>query len=177
MDTAVEMNLEEFLVGKSEQDQITVIGAINAMHEKYGEDYFLHNFDPKEFVLLLEPDLGKLFIKWIKGYYYELKAQKEAAAQKIAQSKDEVGYKKPPKHSQFKKGQSGNPSGKKKGGEHMLNKVHKNLIKKVKTKDGKTTTLADIASETMAKLIAQGKYEPARDMLRVMQECGLLTSV
>ena len=26
----------------------------------------------------------------------------------------EVGYKKPPKHSQFKKGQSGNPSGRKK---------------------------------------------------------------
>jgi hypothetical protein len=27
----------------------------------------------------------------------------------------EVGYRKPPKHTQFKKGQSGNPSGKRKG--------------------------------------------------------------
>ena len=32
-----------------------------------------------------------------------------------------VGYKKPPKHSRFKKGQSGNPSGRRKGRSSTVN--------------------------------------------------------
>ncbi len=37
----------------------------------------------------------------------------------------DVGYKKPPKHTQWSKGQSGNPSGKKKKDESLVDKVNK----------------------------------------------------
>ena len=43
----------------------------------------------------------------------------------------EVGYRKPPKHSQFKKGQSGNPKGQPKGSKNLRTDLQEELQEKV----------------------------------------------
>jgi len=48
----------------------------------------------------------------------------------------DVGYKKPPKHTRFKSGQSGNPKGRKKGGINLGELLLKELNKKIKIREG-----------------------------------------
>lgn len=51
----------------------------------------------------------------------------------------EVGYKKPPKNTQFKKGQSGNPKGRPKGIKNLTTDLQEELESKIQiTEDGKT---------------------------------------
>jgi Family of unknown function (DUF5681) len=47
-----------------------------------------------------------------------------------------VGYRKPPKHSQFKPGQSGNPKGRKKGAKGMKTLAQQTLTAKVSVRTG-----------------------------------------
>lgn len=57
----------------------------------------------------------------------------------------DVGYKKPPKHSQFKKGQSGNPSGKAKKSPSFVDLIMQEAAKVVPVKvDGQTKTLSQL---------------------------------
>jgi len=67
----------------------------------------------------------------------------------------EVGYKKPPKAGQFKKGQSGNPKGRPKGTQNVSTVVQKALCRKVTvTVNGKlhkTTVLEATLMATAAK--------------------------
>jgi hypothetical protein len=53
---------------------------------------------------------------------------------------DEVGYCKPPKRTQFKPGQSGNPKGRPKGAKNFSTKVHEVLSLPVKITQGKRQT-------------------------------------
>jgi hypothetical protein len=48
----------------------------------------------------------------------------------------EVGYRKPPKHTQFRAGQSGNASGRRKGMRNLMTDVRRTLKVPVKVKDG-----------------------------------------
>ena len=47
-----------------------------------------------------------------------------------------VGYKKPPKHTQFKKGQSGNPKGRPKGTKNLATDLAEELAEKVLVTEG-----------------------------------------
>jgi hypothetical protein len=55
----------------------------------------------------------------------------------------EVGYKKPPVHTQFKKGQSGNPNGRKKGTRNLKNDILEELSESISiTENGKVAKMS-----------------------------------
>ena len=71
----------------------------------------------------------------------------------------EVGYARPPEHSQFKKGQSGNPKGRPKGGLNLATLYNRALGEKVTiTENGrrKTITKLEIALKQLINKAAQG---------------------
>ena len=47
-----------------------------------------------------------------------------------------IGYKKPPKHSQFKPGQSGNPKGRPKGTKNLATDLQEELTAKIVVREG-----------------------------------------
>ena len=49
---------------------------------------------------------------------------------------DEVGYKKPPKHTRFKRGQSGNPRGRPKGSRNLKTELAEELQEQIRIKEG-----------------------------------------
>ena len=49
----------------------------------------------------------------------------------MANDDDSVGYKKPPKHTQFKPGQSGNPKGRPKGTKNLATDLSEELSEKI----------------------------------------------
>lgn len=53
----------------------------------------------------------------------------------------DVGYKKPPVHTRFKKGQSGNPKGKAKGTNNFSTDLNNELKKKIEVNEGGRTKL------------------------------------
>lgn len=66
------------------------------------------------------------------------------------QSGQDVGYGKPPKHSQFKKGRSGNPKGRPKGARNFKTEVDAVLNSKVSViHDGKPKTVSTIQAAMM----------------------------
>ena len=86
---------------------------------------------------------------------------------------DEVGYGKPPKNSQFKKGQSGNPKGRLKGMRNLESIVRDEAYSKISIKEhGKTRTVTKVEAlmkRMMAKGI-QGDNKAASIALSLMQE-------
>lgn len=48
----------------------------------------------------------------------------------------EVGYRKPPKHTQFGKGQSGNPNGRPKGSRNLKTDLQEELSEKILVREG-----------------------------------------
>ena len=62
-----------------------------------------------------------------------------------------IGYCSPPVHSQFKPGQSGNPSGRAKGGQNLKTLFNKVLDEEISLRDG-----ADVKRITKAEAIVRG---------------------
>ena len=62
-----------------------------------------------------------------------------------------VGYKRPPLHSRFKPGQSGNPSGRAKGSQNLKTLFHKILKEQISLREG-----ADVRKVSKAEAIMRG---------------------
>jgi hypothetical protein len=59
----------------------------------------------------------------------------------------DVGYGKPPKANQFRKGRTGNPRGRKQGEENIISAFKRHVLKRVKIKEGdqaRSITLAEV---------------------------------
>lgn len=78
----------------------------------------------------------------------------------------EVGYRKPPKHTRFKKGQSGNPKGRPKGCQNTRIELENLLNQRIEVRgvDGKTKTL------TVRKAVLQKIVHDALKGVRHAQE-------
>lgn len=70
----------------------------------------------------------------------------------------EVGYGKPPKHTQFQKGCSGNPKGRPKGSESLLTMIQKTLDEKVLVSGPrrKRMTKMEVGLTQLANNVAKG---------------------
>jgi hypothetical protein len=81
----------------------------------------------------------------------------------------EVGYRKPPKHSRFKKGQSGNPSGKLPGTKNFATLIKQDLLAPVVVQQNghrtKTTKLRVMVTRFVHQAM-QGDYASTRLLLR-----------
>jgi len=81
----------------------------------------------------------------------------------------EVGYRKPPKHSRFKKGQSGNPRGKPRGTKNSATLLKQALLASVLVKQNghqtKTTKLRVIVTRLIHQAM-QGDYPSIRLLIR-----------
>jgi hypothetical protein len=85
----------------------------------------------------------------------------------------EVGYKNPPLHSQFKKGQSGNPRGRrKKEGPTILESLQAELKKSITvTEDGKSrrVTKLDVMIMQMVQRGMKGEIKASTAVFRLLQ--------
>lgn len=92
----------------------------------------------------------------------------------------DVGYGKPPAHSRFKKGQSGNPKGKKKGDRTYQAIVRGVLNEKVPVRTArgmkKITKLEALVHTTMNSAL-KGDAKSVDQILKIAREAGLTNEV
>lgn len=84
----------------------------------------------------------------------------------------EVGYGKPPKHSQFKKGQSGHP-GRAKGSKNLATVIRKELAKKVAVTDDRGRRMVSKFEVAIAQLVnkaVQGDHKATTLMLAMWRQ-------
>jgi hypothetical protein len=92
--------------------------------------------------------------------------------------RDEVGYKKPPRNSQFQRGRSGNPSGRPKGALNLETILKRNLNAKVVINENgvrKKVTKLEAAMMQLANKSATGDSTATRQLLTVLSvaQCKL----
>lgn len=90
----------------------------------------------------------------------------------------EVGYGKPPQHSRFSKGKSGNPSGRRKprlSDAEVVAKIRDQKIAiKLRGKETRVTMLEAAILQTINKTIASGKPRDLECLLRLLEKYGAL---
>jgi hypothetical protein len=85
----------------------------------------------------------------------------------------EVGRGKPTKHTQFKKGQSGYPSGRPKGRPNVRTMMEKTLLQPISVTEGgkkKKITLLELAIRQVANKAAKGDERALRALLQLSAE-------
>ena len=88
---------------------------------------------------------------------------------------EKVGYKRPPVHSRFKPGQSGNPAGRAKGSQNLKTLFHKIMKEQVQLREGTDVRKVTKAEAIMRGLIIGALKGDTRSMgtlLRMAQETG-----
>ncbi|MBE7204544.1 MAG: hypothetical protein INR70_43050 [Parafilimonas terrae] len=93
----------------------------------------------------------------------------------------EVGYGRPPPHTRFKPGQSGNPKGRAKGARDVKTFLEEALrqefLEKVTIVEGgkrRTMTKLQVIVKTNANKAAKGEGRPLRELLALAHRLGLL---
>src|SRR5215211_2286641 len=86
-----------------------------------------------------------------------------------------VGYKRPPVHSRFKPGQSGNPSGRAKGSQNLKTLFHKILKEEVSLREGSDVRKVSKAEALMRGLIVgalKGDSRSLGTLFRLAEQTG-----
>ena len=84
----------------------------------------------------------------------------------------EVGYKKPPKHTRFKKGQSGNPKGRPKGSRNFSTDVKATLSQSVRVTEGGKAKTISTQLATLLRLREAALRCDARALDRLLELAG-----
>lgn len=87
----------------------------------------------------------------------------------------EVGYGKPPKAKQFKKGQSGNPKGRPKESASLASTLEKALSEKVEVRDGdriRKMTKAEVMIQSLLARGIKGDQQAMSTLFRLMKDVG-----
>ncbi len=91
-----------------------------------------------------------------------------------------VGYRKPPAHSRFKPGQSGNPKGKKKGNKSFKATVGSIFSEKIKVqtpRGTKTMSKLEALVRTNMNNALQGDPKAIDQVLKMAREAGLVNEI
>jgi len=95
-------------------------------------------------------------------------------APKAATNDYAVGYGRPPLHTRFKKGKSGNPKGRPKGGRNLKTELRDIALMKVPVRDGDTQRLISlVAANLMAQGVKGAKGDPRSSNLFLNQSAKL----
>jgi uncharacterized protein DUF5681 len=92
-----------------------------------------------------------------------------------ADSTYNVGYGKPPKANQFRKGQTGNPRGKRRGEENIASAFKRIVLRRVKINDGekvRTVTLAEAVILKNINAALQKNPLAMSNIFRLAEEAG-----
>ena len=85
-----------------------------------------------------------------------------------------VGYMNPPKHTRFKKGQSGNPRGRPRKREDLNTELHRVLNRKVRVKDNdQKLPIRDALMWKLRDLALQGDKQAMALQRRIIDESGI----
>ena len=82
---------------------------------------------------------------------------------------DEVGYGKPPKHTQFKKGQSGNPKGRPKHAKNFRTDMMEELLETIPVREGEHTFRISKQRALMKSLFAKGIKGETRAIIAAIE--------
>ena len=86
-----------------------------------------------------------------------------------------VGYKRPPVHSRFKPGQSGNPSGRTRGSQNLKTLFHKILREQVSLREGSDVRKVSKAEAIMRSLVVgalKGDTRSLATLFRLAEQIG-----
>ncbi|MDP4026661.1 DUF5681 domain-containing protein [Methylobacterium sp. NEAU 140] len=89
----------------------------------------------------------------------------------------EVGYGRPPKHTRFRPGQSGNPKGRRKGVRNLKGVLEEELFRPITVQEGgrrrTVPILAVVVRQALAKA-AKGETRALTPLLPIIQRAGLV---
>ena len=85
-----------------------------------------------------------------------------------------VGYGKPPRHTQFKKGQSGNPTGKRKGTLNVMSLLEQALLEPVVVNEGGQRSIVSKGEALIRLMVNQATSGDARARQQLLGLLGAL---
>ena len=91
-------------------------------------------------------------------------------------SEYDVGYRKPPKHKQFKPGQSGNPRGRPKGSKNESTILHGILHRQIKIQDGGRSRQVTILEAMLTRFVQDSLKGNVKSAAFLLNRYGTLVS-